>query len=85
MGQYHIVGRSGAGSLIAEFLLRGQMLVMPYLPKSDEVKSRTFMLPTRWGIPILIILTEGRFLRRWRSSTILLVGSGLAPQAAHRR
>ena len=50
MGQYHIVGRSGAGSLIAEFLLREANVGYAIsFPTPDEVKARTFMLPTLWG------------------------------------
>ena len=56
MGQYHIVGRSGAGSLIAEFLLREANIGYAIsFPTPDEVKSPDFHAATPLGrIPILI-------------------------------
>ena len=84
MGQYHIVGRSGAGSLIAEFLLREANVGYAIsFPTSNEVKSPDFYAANPLGrIPILIC-PEGEQI----FETLAIINhitsrfSGLAPQA----
>ena len=84
MGQYHIVGRSGAGSLIAEFLLREANVVYAIsFPTPDEVKSPNFHAANPLGrIPILICPDGEQVFE-----TLAIINhitsrfSGLAPQA----
>ena len=84
MGQYHIVGRSGAGSLIAEFLLREANIGYAIsFPTPDEVKSLDFHAANPLGrIPILICPGGAQVFE-----TLAIINhitsrfSGLAPQA----
>ena len=56
MGQYKIVGRPGAGSLIAEFLFREANVEYEiFFPAPDEVRNSDFYAPNPLGrIPVLI-------------------------------
>jgi len=84
MGLYHIVGRSGAGSLIAEFLLReANVAYTTSFPTPDEVKSPNFHAANPLGrIPILICPDGEQVFE-----TLAIINhitsrfSGLAPQA----
>ena len=86
MGQYHIVGRSGAGSLIAEFLLREANVGYAIsFPTSDEVKSPDFYAANPLGrIPILICPDGEQVFE-----TLAIINhitsrfSGLAPASRH--
>ena len=83
MEQYKIVGRSGAGSLIAEFLLREANVDYAIsFPTPDEVKSKNFYAANPLGrIPILICPDGGQVFE-----TLAIINhitsrfSGLAPQ-----
>ena len=84
MGQYHIVGRSGAGSLIVEFLLREANVAYAIsFPTPDEVKNPNFHAANPLGrIPILICPDGEQVFE-----TLAIINhitsrfSGLAPQA----
>ena len=84
MEQYHIVGRSGAGSLVAEFLLREANVGYAIsFPTPDEVKSPDFHAANPLGrIPVLICPDGEQVFE-----TLAIINhitsrfSGLAPQA----